>query len=344
MANPEHVEILKQGVEVWNKWREKNPNVRPDLRYIDLSLNELIDANLSNGDFFGANLYGGNFSRSDFRKATLNHVNFIRTDLTQVDFTGADLVRANCYFANLRRANLNSTNLGDVNLDRADLVQTNFSKARIRLTSFGGVNLSKSFGLDTVFHDAPSTIGIDTIILSQGNIPMPFLRGAGVPETFIEYARSLINNPIEYYTCFISHSSSDQDFANRLHTDLQDNGVRCWFAPHDMRIGDRIRPHIDESIRLYDKLLLILSQHSVCSQWVEHEVETAIGKELESKPNVLFPIRLDNAVMESKTGWAAHIKLTRNIGDFTKWKYHNHYQKAFERLLRDLKAEGKEAI
>ena len=31
MANPEHVEILKQGVDVWNKWREDNRGIRPDL-------------------------------------------------------------------------------------------------------------------------------------------------------------------------------------------------------------------------------------------------------------------------------------------------------------------------
>jgi hypothetical protein len=77
----------------------------------------------------------------------------------------------------------------------------------------------------------------------------------------------------------------------------------------------------------------------VASQWVEHEVETAIGKELEGKSNVLFPIRLDKAIMESKTGWASHIRLTRHIGDFSNWKHHDDYQRAFTRLLRDLKAD-----
>jgi hypothetical protein len=153
-----------------------------------------------------------------------------------------------------------------------------------------------------------------------------------------DYIRSLVGTPIDYYTCFISYSSKDQDFAKRLHTDLQSEGVRCWFAPEDLKIGDKIRHRIDESIRLYDKLLLVLSEYSVASLWVEHEVETALGKELEGKPNVLFPIRLDQAIMDSKTGWASHIRLTRHIGDFTKWKAHDDYQKAFTRLLRDLRA------
>jgi hypothetical protein len=54
---------------------------------------------------------------------------------------------------------------------------------------------------------------------------------------------------------------------------------------------------------------------------------------------VLFPIRIDGAVMEVKAGWPALLKNTRNVGDFTKWKDHDSYQKAFDRLLRDLKAE-----
>ena len=31
MANPEHLQVLKQGVEEWNKWRDEHPDVIPDL-------------------------------------------------------------------------------------------------------------------------------------------------------------------------------------------------------------------------------------------------------------------------------------------------------------------------
>ena len=37
MANEEHLKILEQGVEVWNKWLSENPNKRPDLSGADLS-------------------------------------------------------------------------------------------------------------------------------------------------------------------------------------------------------------------------------------------------------------------------------------------------------------------
>jgi hypothetical protein len=77
-------------------------------------------------------------------------------------------------------------------------------------------------------------------IAPGGRIPEAFLRGAGVPDEFIAYIRSLAGRGIEFYSCFISYSSKDQVFAERLHADLQAKGVRCWFAPEDMKIGDKI--------------------------------------------------------------------------------------------------------
>ena len=91
--------------------------------------------------------------------------------------------------------------------------------------------------------------------------------------------KSLVVSPIEYYSCFISYSSKDEDFAKRLYADLQTEHVRCWFAPEDLKIGEKFRPRIDEAIRWYDKLLLVLSENSVNSPWVEKEVETAFEKE-----------------------------------------------------------------
>jgi ribosomal protein S28E/S33 len=143
----------------------------------------------------------------------------------------------------------------------------------------------------------------------------------------------------DFYSCFISYSSKDHDFVERLYTDLQSNNVRCWFAPEDMKTGDVIRSRIDEAIRVHDKLLLVLSQHSVESSWVEKEVETAFEKERQQKRHVLFPVRLDDVVMQTSTSWAADIRRMRHITDFTDWKEHDAYQKAFNRLLRNLKAE-----
>ena len=159
-----------------------------------------------------------------------------------------------------------------------------------------------------------------------------------MPEDFIVYMKSLARNPIEFYSCFISYSSKDDDFAQRLHADLQQKGVRRWFAPEDLKIGDKFRTRIDESIRVHDKLMVILSQNSIQSPWVEEEVEAALEKEHSQNKPVLFPIRLDDAVMETDQAWTASLRRTRHIGDFRAWQDHDLYHKSFERLLRDLKA------
>jgi hypothetical protein len=63
-----------------------------------------------------------------------------------------------------------------------------------------------------------------------------------------------------------SYSFKDQEFAKRLHADLQD---RCCFAPHDLKTGKKILYSVDAAIRLRDRVLLILSKHSINSDWVE---------------------------------------------------------------------------
>lgn len=194
--------------------------------------------------------------------------------------------------------------------------------------------------METIKHLGPSPLSINTLYLSEGAIPESFLKGTGAPDTFIEYVRSLVGKPIDYYSCFISYSSKDHAFAERLYADLQAKGVRCWYAPHDMRVGDEIRSRIDESIRLHDKLLLVLSEHSIASRWVQKEVETAFEQEQQRSKLVLFPIKLDDTVMNTNQAWAADLRRMRHIGDFCGWKNHDQYQKAFTRLLRDLKAEA----
>jgi hypothetical protein len=129
---------------------------------------------------------------------------------------------------------------------------------------------------------------------------------------------------------------TDQEFANRLHADLQDNGVRCWFAPHDLKIGDDLLDIPDAAIRVRDKVLLILSENSIGSGWVKKEVTAAFDEEDRRNCTVLFPVRIDDAVMETDEAWAAQLR-RRLIGDFRHWKNHDGYKRAFERVLRDLK-------
>jgi uncharacterized protein YjbI with pentapeptide repeats len=407
MANQEHLDILKQGVEAWNKWREEHPDIRPDLSEAnhheahfhgidlhggDLRSCDLHDADLSgsslnraslNGAILnGAKLYKANLDEANLHDARLHDADLSEASLRSVDLSEAHLTRTNLNRANLYKSNLNWSHFYRANLSwsrfqRASLLGTGLSEsdlsgadlsgANLRMAGFGGVqllgtifreadltgasmggaifgdvDLSTVKGLETVEHYRPSIIGIDTIIASQGKIPEIFLRKAGVPPSIIEQIPALVGSlkPIDFYSCFISYSSKDQSFAERLYADLLSKGVRCWFAPEDLKIGDKFWHRIDESIRLYDKLLVVLSEYSVESEWVEREVIAALEKEQQHKKLVLFPIALDEAFKHNIAPWAADLRRQRHIGDFTRWKQHEAYQKAFDRLVRDLKAEA----
>jgi hypothetical protein len=332
MANKEQVEVLKQGVRAWNEWRISNNPV------IDLTGANLRGINLGSVDVFThLDLHHADLTEADLERANLGGASLVHVDFTRANLQGTTLAGADLWGANLDNANLTNTSLEDTDFTEAQMNGTDFSGSIMDGTRFGGVDLSKAKGLDAVRHQGPCRMDIDTIYLSEAKIPDEFMRGAGAPDSFIAYMKSLVVDPIEYYSCFISYSTRDQTFGDLLHSQLQGKGMRVWLATEDLRIGDRFRAKIDEAIRLYDKLLLVLSKNSVKSPWVQSEVEAAFEKERQQKRTVLFPIRLDDAVIDTKEAWAAEIRRTRHIGDFRKWKDHDEYQKALTRLLRDLK-------
>lgn len=118
----------------------------------------------------------------------------------------------------------------------------------------------------------PVSIGIDTFFMS-GGLPETFLKGAGVPDVFIDYGQSMT----------------------------------------------------------------ALSEHSLSSQWVETEVEAAFERERIEVRDVLFPIRLDQAILHSEVAWAMAIRRTRQIGDFSGWRKKSSYAKSFDLLCRSLR-------
>lgn len=422
MADQRHLEILRQGAEVWNHWRLENNKAWPcrenfysevapidlagadlreanlrgaaldvaDLRGADLTGAELNHAkirwaNLDKAVVAHANLYGATLNQSTLKAANLASTSLQRAELLGVDLTGANLADALFMWADLRgaitnrailtRANfqeaklagasmlgvdaaearftgalLRGTDFGEANLTGCDFTEAqlfgtnlrgaNLAKSRVGGTVFGDSDLSGCRGLSSVLHSAASVVDVATMYRSGGEIPDGFLRSAGVPEQFLGYMKTVSKADLRFYSCLISYSSKDQTFADRLYHDLQLRGVRCWFAPEDLKIGDRIRVEIDNAIRIYDKLLLVLSEHSLASQWVEHEVESALNKERDSGGTVLFPIRLDSTPMHVDRGWPALVRRTRHIGDFCEWMRGEKYQQALDRLIEDLRAEG----
>lgn len=151
----------------------------------------------------------------------------------------------------------------------------------------------------------------------------------------------------QFCSCFISHFTQDEEFADQLYADLKQNGVGCWFAPHDIQGGKRIHEQIEDAIRDFDRFLLILSDASMCSPWVTTEIANALDKERQAQGRVLFPIRLISFErIQEWTQFYADIgedsaRTIREyfIPDFSEWKDQDKYQHELKRLLRDLRIE-----
>lgn len=112
MANPEHLEIINQGVKVWNDWRIQQPEIVPDL-----SCEIFFERNLSWIDLSNANLVEASFCWAYMRRANLS-----KSNLRLADFTGATLIDANLSGANLLATDLENANLAGANLSDAKML------------------------------------------------------------------------------------------------------------------------------------------------------------------------------------------------------------------------------
>jgi hypothetical protein len=214
-------------------------------------------------------------------------------------------------------------------------------------TTFANVDLSEAKNLERAFHEGPSTIGIDTLFRSLGKIPDKFLLEAGVSKEVIEHLLPIIrlDSPIQWHSCFISYSMKNQDFAERLHARMRQAGLRVWFAQEDMKGGDYFSEQIDRAIQLHDRLLLVLSEDSIQSKWVEREIRKTRKIERAEKRKKVFPITLMDygelkkwECLDSDTGEDLAEEVRKyHIPDFSNWKNHDAFEATFARLEKDLR-------
>ena len=331
--------------------------IRINLRRANLSRAALIRTNLSEADLSQANL-----TKVNLRAANLSGANLIEAHLNQADLSGAYLSRANLFGSSLIGANLNGANLGGANLigadfsqadlsradligadltranlSRADLSRADLSEAWLGLTMFGDVDLQEVRGLETIKHFSRSYVDIHTIYRSDGKISRVFLRGMGVPDKFIGDMEVVTAHALDYQPCFISYATQDEPFAERLYADLQLEGVHCWFSPEELKIRPDGSLNINETLRRHDKLLLVLSKHSITSRWIEQEVESTLAREHKDQETILYPIRLDDMILEPDGGWPALLRNTRPISNFHAWQNMAAYDQLFQKLLADLR-------
>jgi uncharacterized protein YjbI with pentapeptide repeats len=299
MADKAQVKRLLAGVEGWNKWRKENPQAIIDLRGAKLDFAHLKGINLKKAFLIGTTLQAAHLSRANLSEADLSLANISRADLSGTNFRKANLDRAD-----LRRANLWNANL---------------KKSLLSFTDMADIDLSETKGLDEVEHYGPSNLATSTFQCSKGKIPEKFLKKCGLSDWEVEsvklYQPELstqdidtilyrvhdlrVGQALQINPLFISYTHKDGMFVDAMEKYLDEKGIRFWRDIHDATAGP-LEKIVDRAMRLNPTVFLVLSKDSVCSDWVEHEAESARELEKELGRHVLCPVALDDAWKDCK--------------------------------------------
>jgi uncharacterized protein YjbI with pentapeptide repeats len=360
MANPDHVEVVRQGAAAIAEWRRENPSVRLDLSEADLRGAVLREANLADADLAWANLTQADLAEADLSDADLFEAKLITADLTaanifaakliMADLTGADVTGANLTGAHLPLAVLSDATLAKAgligaNLSGANLTETDLTEAQLGGTSLGNCDLSQATGLAAVKHEGPSSIGVDTLIDSfrgAGNKLTAdletFFLGAGVQKELLARLPEIVG-AVEYYSCFIAYGQPDLDFATRLCGDLERNGVSCWLYDLDQTPGEPTWGEIGRKRREADKMVVICSAKALIRPGALKEIEEQIDED----PDKMIPISLDNLwtepgfqVMRAGRDLKPFL-LAKNYADFSDESRH---EESLQRLLKALRRKA----
>jgi len=333
------------------------PEKSLDLHGINLAMANLQKANLWRTNLHTVNLRRADLSEANISRVVLRNANLQLANLTGAKLTGADFRGANLSMANLRGADLGEANLTDANLSWARLGDTNLTSAILGVTTLGNVDLSGVKGLDTIQHIGPSTIGIDTIRQMKGDISEGFLRDCGMMQWEIEVAhlydmaltpeaiseildvrifRARTEGPLYIGGIFISYSNADSKFVDKLDMELKKSGAAVWLDRHDLVAGS-VDKQVVRALRIQDIVIVVLSENSINSDWVEYELEMARKKEKEEKRDVLCPVSLDDswkAKIEGDVLWRQLKK--KYVLDFSSWQTEE-FDSQFTKLLDGIK-------
>jgi uncharacterized protein YjbI with pentapeptide repeats len=317
-----------------------------DLRRASLTNVNGFQANFSDADLRGADLREGNLDQATFMRADLREATLWRASLRAADLRGADLRHANLGRAVLTGANLTGADCRGASFVGADLTAVrcdgaDFGEATLAQTRLADLDLSGAKGLESVVHLGPSTAGIDTIYRCGTKLPEGFLQGLGVPDLFLTYMASLVGQAFEFFACAIRCSADDRRFGDRLFADLRAKGVRTWYLPEADQPPDpnRVLVEVDQSLKVFDKVVVVCSASALRNRRILDDVEQALDREAAHGPGVLFPVRVDDFVLNGWSNDRQAAVLERGVADFSGWETSaDRYEAALDELLGRLNA------
>jgi len=345
MANPQHLDLLRKGVEAWNAWREREPAVWPDLLGADLPEAKLNGVNLQNANLLRANLEGASLEDANLRNANLKEASLRRAQLQ-----GAELREANLYKAKLQEANLKRADLVHASLIKAEIEETTFHFATLGQTSFDHHLILGGQGLDVTFHAGTSIIDVQVFEQAKRAVSgdpkrresiRRFFQNAGVTDAIVKAALEALTEQPPWRSCFISYSHTDKDFAEQLTKSLERRGVPCYRDEQAFAEGDRLFDKAASLIINTHRTLLCCSWAALTRDWVKQEAEVALEKEIKENKTVLVPLDVDGCLLGNpyrpdlpELGKKLRDRL---IGDFRGWQKPKSYEDAVDKLLPTLK-------
>ena len=343
-----------------------------DLGDVNLAHAHMSGANLRQAYLVGADLRAANLSGANLSQALLNAANLTRANLAGAVLSKSSLTRADLTNANLLEADLTSADLTEAILTRTELMHANLAGATVGSTTFSKCyNLKFAKGLAEIRHLGGSILDRPLLLDGIHALPDVFLEGCGYARQEIAVLRILYrkgpsldperdtdvlyqlldSQPIQFFSCFISHGEPDILFAEKLLEDLRKNNVTCWHYKEDLRGGTDWQDQINRAIKMHDKLILICSHSAVYRKNVVREILEAIRSVRESGAQKLYPIRLDDHILSAEMledevrhvqaglwpgVWVQDVN-RKHIPDFSGWEKDNaKYQKEFKKLLKAL--------
>ena len=185
---------------------------------------------------------------------------------------------------------------------------------------------------------------INRTVTLSGSLSTSFLRGCGLPDELISHYRAFLANDLRTHTCLISCSKNDFEFARRLHDELQEHGIRCWIIPEELKGGQTLQLQVSQAIGPRDKLILVLSEDSMGSDWIMEEIQASLEIEKKEQRRLIHPVALANpSLIQSWTLMepGTFINLARELRQYPIPNFHDlhhepSYESAFGSLLQDL--------